>query len=55
MGRPQEPAPDHRRQVADALLGLHTRSTRFIAASLLESVAVSIRINRTRRRLQIVT
>jgi hypothetical protein len=36
-----------RRQAAYALLGLHTRSTRFIAASLLEAVAVSIGVNRT--------
>ena len=35
------------RQAAYALLDLHTRSTRFIAASLLEAVAVSIGVNRT--------
>jgi hypothetical protein len=37
----------NRRQAAYALLDLHTRSTRFIAASLLEAVAVSIGVNRT--------
>ena len=37
----------NRRQAAYALLDLHTPSTRFIAASLLEAVAVSIGINRT--------
>src|SRR5215210_8252456 len=37
----------NRRQAAYALLDLHTRSTRFIAASLLEAVAVSIGANRT--------
>jgi hypothetical protein len=36
-----------RRQAAYALLDLHTPSTRFIAASLLEAVAVSIGVNRT--------
>jgi SEC-C motif len=36
-----------RRQAAYALLDLHTKSTRFIAASLLEAVAVSIGVNRT--------
>ena len=36
-----------RRQTAYALLDLHTPSTRFIAASLLEAVAVSIGVNRT--------
>ena len=35
------------RQAAYALLDLHTPSTRLIAASLLEAVAVSIGINRT--------
>lgn len=35
------------RQAAYALLDLHTHSTRFIAASLLEAVAVSIGVNRT--------
>jgi hypothetical protein len=37
----------NRRQAAYALLDLHTPSTRFIAASLLEAVAVSVGINRT--------
>ena len=37
----------NRRRAAYALLDLHTPSTRFIAASLLEAVAVSIGINRT--------
>ena len=37
----------NRRQAAYALLDLRTPSTRFIAASLLEAVAVSIGINRT--------
>jgi hypothetical protein len=36
-----------RRQAAYALLDLHTPSTRLIAASLLEAVAVSIGVNRT--------
>jgi hypothetical protein len=36
-----------RRQAAYALLDLHTPSTRFIAASLLEAVAVSIGAHRT--------
>jgi hypothetical protein len=36
-----------RRQAAYALLDLHTSSTRLIAASLLEAVAVSIGANRT--------
>jgi hypothetical protein len=36
-----------RRQSAYALLDLHTKSTRLIAASLLEAVAVSIGVNRT--------
>lgn len=35
------------RQAAYALLDLHTKSTRLIAASLLEAVAVSIGVNRT--------
>ena len=35
------------RQAAYALLDLHTPSTRLIAASLLEAVAVSIGVNRT--------
>jgi len=43
----------NRRQAAYALLDLHTRSTRFIAASLLEAVAVSIGVNRTPGGLQI--
>jgi hypothetical protein len=37
----------NRRQAAYALLDLHSRSTRLIAASLLEAVAVSIGVNRT--------
>ena len=37
----------NRRQAAYALLDLHTPSTRFIAASLLEAVAVSIGVHRT--------
>jgi hypothetical protein len=37
----------NRRQAAYALLDLHTPSTRLIAASLLEAVAVSIGVNRT--------
>jgi len=36
-----------RRQAAYTLLDLHTPSTRLIAASLLEAVAVSIGVNRT--------
>jgi hypothetical protein len=36
-----------RRQAAYALLDLHTPSTRFIAASLLEAVAVQVGVNRT--------
>jgi hypothetical protein len=36
-----------RRQAAYALLDLHTPSTRLIAASLLEAVAISIGVNRT--------
>lgn len=42
-----------RRQAAYALLDLHTLSTRFIAASLLEAVAVSIGVNRTPNGLHI--
>jgi hypothetical protein len=37
----------NRRQAAYALLDLDTRSTRFIAASLLEAVAVSVGVSRT--------
>jgi hypothetical protein len=37
----------NRRQAAYALLDLDSRSTRFIAASLLEAVAVSVGANRT--------
>jgi hypothetical protein len=37
----------NRRQAAYALLDLHTHSTRLIAASLLEAVAVSIGVHRT--------
>jgi hypothetical protein len=36
-----------------ALLDLDSRSTRFIAASLLEAVAVSVGVNRTPGGLQI--
>ena len=36
-----------RRQAAYALLDLHTKSTRLIAASLLEAVAVSVGVSRT--------
>jgi hypothetical protein len=47
----QSPDPDqhriNRRQAAYALLDLQTRSTRLIAASLLEAVAVSIGVHRT--------
>jgi hypothetical protein len=43
----------NRRQAAYALLDLDSRSTRFIAASLLETVAVSIGVNRTPGGLQI--
>lgn len=43
----------NRRQAAYALLDLDSRSTRFIAASLLEAVAVSIGVNRTPGGLQI--
>jgi SEC-C motif len=35
------------RQAADALLDLSTRSTRFVAASLLEAVAISAGVTRT--------
>jgi hypothetical protein len=45
----------NRRQAAYALLDLHTRSTRLIAASLLEAVAVSIGVNRTPGGLQIAS
>jgi hypothetical protein len=37
----------NRRQAAYALLDLSTRSTRFVAASLLEAVAVSTGVSRT--------
>jgi hypothetical protein len=37
----------NRRQAAYALLDLDSRSTRFIGASLLEAVAVSVGVNRT--------
>jgi len=37
----------NRRQAAYALLDLSSRSTRFVAASLLEAVAVSAGVNRT--------
>ena len=37
----------NRRQAAYALLDLSTRSTRFVAASLLEAVAISIGVSRT--------
>jgi hypothetical protein len=37
----------NRRQAAYALLDLSTRSTRFVAASLLEAVAVSVGVSRT--------
>ena len=37
----------NRRQAAYALLDLHTKSTRLIAASLLEAVAVSVGVSRT--------
>lgn len=43
----------NRRQAAYALLDLHTRSTRFIAASLLEAVALSVGASRTPGGLQI--
>ena len=36
-----------RRQAAYALLNLHTKSNRFIAASLLEAVAVHVGVKRT--------
>jgi hypothetical protein len=42
-----------RRQAAYALLDLSTQSTRFIGASLLEAVAVSVGISRTPGGLQI--
>ena len=37
----------NRRQAAYALLDLSTNSTRFVAASLLEAVAVSVGVSRT--------
>jgi len=43
----------NRRQAAYALLDLHTKSTRLIAASLLEAVAVSIGVSRTPGGIQI--
>jgi hypothetical protein len=43
----------NRRQAAYALLDLHTKSTRFIGASLLEAVAVSIGASRTPGGIQI--
>jgi hypothetical protein len=43
----------NRRQAAYALVDLDSRSTKFIAASLLEAVAVSIGVNRTPGGLQI--
>ena len=43
----------NRRQAAYALLDLDTRSTRLIAASLLEAVAVSVGVSRTPGGLQI--
>jgi SEC-C motif-containing protein len=43
----------NRRQAAYALLDLDSRSTRFIAASLLEAVAVSVGVNRTPGGLEI--
>jgi hypothetical protein len=43
----------NRRQAAYALLDLDSRSTTFIAASLLEAVAVSIGVNRTPGGLEI--
>jgi hypothetical protein len=43
----------NRRQAAYALLDLDSRSTRFIGASLLEAVAVSVGVNRTPGGLQI--
>jgi hypothetical protein len=43
----------NRRQAAAAILDLDSRSTRFIAASLLEAVAVSIGASRTPGGLQI--
>ena len=41
------------RQAAYALLDLHTKSTRFIGASLLEAVAVSVGVSRTPGGIQI--
>jgi hypothetical protein len=43
----------NRRQAAYALLDLNTRSTRFVAASLLEAVAVSTGVSRTPGGLEI--
>jgi hypothetical protein len=43
----------NRRQAAYALLDLDSRSTRFIAGSLLEAVAVSVGVNRTPGGLEI--
>lgn len=43
----------NRRQAAYALLDLSTRSTRLVAASLLEAVAVSVGVSRTPGGLQI--
>jgi hypothetical protein len=43
----------NRRQAAYALLDLDSRSTRFIAASLLEAVAVSVGVSRTPGGLEI--
>jgi hypothetical protein len=43
----------NRRQAAYALLDLHTKSTRLIAASLLEAVAVSVGVSRTPGGIQI--
>jgi hypothetical protein len=43
----------NRRQAAYALLDLDSRSTRFIAASLLEAVAVSVGASRTPGGLQV--
>jgi hypothetical protein len=38
---------DRRRQAAFALLNLHSKSNRFIAASLLEAIAVHTSVKRT--------
>jgi hypothetical protein len=45
----------NRRQAAYALLDLSTHSTRFVAASLLEAVAVSVGVSRTPGGLHIAT